>query len=480
MSEGAPVASSVDQADLQGNILCGYGNAFSHALYAFVRIDDGAAGRRFLGELAERVTNALPWPRDDSRGSPRAGPSKPPDTLNVALTYAGLAALGVPDRVLRSFPDDFRAGMAARAHLLGDTGRSAPERWDPGLRAGDQHLLVTIAAEGAGAFERPRDALLERLREPGVSLARRLEAALLDHPAEGQFGREHFGFADGVAQPTIVDPQGSAGPGRRPGKGAPGRFGRWDDLEPGEFVLGYRDEDGIPAPGPEDPVGRNGSFMVVRKLRQHVALFNRFLRESAGEDDHAQHALAAKIVGRWRDGTPLALAPDRPDPELAPGGSRAERINDFRYRTDPDGLRCPVGAHIRRANPRDALGWNGLLTRRHRIIRRGMPYGPRPADPAVDDGVDRGLVFVCYQASIERQFELIQGRWLDDGDVFGLGSDKDFLLAEEETPAGKMTIVDPDRPPRFLFPQPSFVTTTGGDYYFAPGIAAMKAIAAGL
>lgn len=468
LGAAAPVAGSVDQEDLQGNILCGYGNAFSQALYAFVHVDDGAAGRRLLGELAERVTNALPWRR-----------SKPSDTLNVALTHPGLAALGVPERVLATFPEEFRVGMAARAHLLGDRGASAPERWDPGLRAGEQHLLVTIAAQDPDVLERRRDALLERLREPGVSLTRAVDAALLDHPAEGQFGREHFGFADGVAQPTIVDPRGSAGPGRSPGKGAPARFGRWDDIEPGEFVLDYRDEDGIPAPSPDAPVGPGGSYMVVRKLRQHVALFNAFMRRAAGEDPHAQHALAAKVVGRWRDGTPLALSPDRPDPELIPGGSRAELVNDFRYRDDPDGLRCPVGAHIRRANPRDALGWRGLLTRRHRIIRRGMPYGPSPTDPAVDDGVDRGLVFVCYQASIERQFELIQGQWLDDGDVFGLGPDKDFLLAEE-TGEGKMTILERDAPPRFLYPQPSFVTTTGGDYYFAPGIAALKAIAAGL
>ena len=130
-------------------------------------------------------------------------------------------------------------------------------------------------------------------------------------------------------------------------------------------------------------------------------------------------------MGRWPDGTPLSVSPDGPDPAIS--GDPA-RINDFRFADDPDGLRCPVGAHIRRANPRDGAGVGGAMTTRHRIMRRGLPYGPRLDPDAGDDGVDRGLVFVCFAADIERQFEFLQRRWLNDGDVLGLAGDPDPLL----------------------------------------------------
>jgi hypothetical protein len=137
-----------------------------------------------------------------------------------------------------------------------------------------------------------------------------------------------------------------------------------------------------------------------------------------------------------------------------------------------------VGAHIRRSNPRDALGFEGRLSFRHRIIRRGMPYGPPLPDGALeDDGAERGLVFVCFNASISRQFEGVQVQWLNDGNIFGLGHDKDYLLGDARTTA-KMTVQG--APPYFLAPQPSFVTTRGGEYLFVPGRAALRAIAAGI
>ena len=132
---------------------------------------------------------------------------------------------------------------------------------------------------------------------------------------------------------------------------------------------------------------------------------------------------------------------------------------------------------MRRANPRDSLGFRGRLSSRHRIVRRGMPYGPQAVNPLVEDGLERGLMFVCYQASIARQFEVIQGRWLADGDAFGLGEDRDFLLGGDD-PNGKMLIQG--NPPRILTPQRSFVVNRGGGYFFAPGIAALHAIAAGV
>jgi len=217
--------------------------------------------------------------------------------------------------------------------------------------------------------------------------------------------------------------------------------------------------------------------MVWRKLHQDVALFRRTLRDAARlYESGDEEKLAAKVVGRWRDGTPLVTSPAAPDPDFKPD---AREANDFRYaEADPDGSRCPVGAHIRRSNPRDALGFEGRLSFRHRIIRRGMPYGPALPDGATeDDGQDRGLVFVCFNASISRQFEGVQIQWLNDGNIFHLGHDKDFLMGDTAG-TGKMTVEG--NPPFFLGPQRSFVTTRGGEYLFVPGITALGAIADGV
>ena len=247
--------------------------------------------------------------------------------------------------------------------------------------------------------------------------------------------REHFGYADGFAQPAIAGVDDATD--RRIGGGVPEAKGAWRALALGEFILGYEDEDtrvdperALPS-APADPFGRSGTYMVWRKLYQDVALFRHVLREAAalyGGGDHEK--LAAKVVGRWPNGTPLVVSPDAPIADFEP--KTDPRANDFRYAAeDPDGRRCPLGAHIRRSNPRDALGFDGLLSFRHRIIRRGMPYGaPLASEAAEDDHVDRGLIFVCFNASISRQFEGIQAQWLNDGNVFHLGHDSDFLMGD--------------------------------------------------
>ncbi len=285
---------------------------------------------------------------------------------------------------------------------------------------------------------------------------------------------------------------------------------------------------------PNEPLGRSGTYMVWRKLRQDVALFRRTLRDAAehyADGDHEK--LAAKVVGRWRNGAPLVSWPDQApdadafdpkDPSVnafsyaqadphgysCPVGSHIRRSNprdglgfdthltfrgnellfsalleplgiaeapDFAAGIDADlaGLRCPLGAHTRRSNPRDALGFDGKLTFRHRIIRRGMPYGrPLPAGELEDDGEQRGLVFVCFNASISRQFEGIQAQWLNDGNALHLGHDSDFLLGHP-LGTGKMTIRG--ERPFLLGPQGPFVTTRGGAYLFVPGMRALAALA---
>jgi Dyp-type peroxidase family len=217
--------------------------------------------------------------------------------------------------------------------------------------------------------------------------------------------------------------------------------------------------------------------MVYRKLAMDVAAFRRCMAEQGERYPGGPEALSAKVVGRWTDGTPLSVSPDAPDPDVV---ADPLRINDFTYGDDPQGLKCPLGAHIRRANPRDTDGFfGGKLSDRHRIIRRGRPYGPVMEDGVTeDDGVERGLVFVCFQSNIWRQFETIQALWVDDGDPFGLGADKDFLIGEPHgNGAGKMTIQGD--PPFILRPQPRFVTLRGGEYLFRPSISALRWLAEG-
>jgi len=439
----------VDRADLQGNILRGYG--FAQAAYVLLRVEDERSGRRLIEDLLPRVTNAEPW---------SAG--KPATTLNVALTYAGLRALGVGPDALAGCPEDFRLGMAARAEQLGDTVDHAPERWEAGLGTEAAHVLVMLNAQEEAGLDDALEDLRAKIGAAGLAVVHEQRAALL----EGN--REHFGFSDGFAQPAIE----GDGVIATPGQGTPEEDGEWSELPLGEFILGYEDADRSRATAPSGPLGLNATYMVYRKLHQDVGLFRSLLRRHSGGDPGREELLAAKIVGRWRDGTPIELSPDGSDRER---WRAADRINDFRFEGDLDGRRCPIGAHVRRTNPRDALGWHGTRTRRHRMIRRGMPYGPPLAPEATeDDGHDRGLVFVSFCASLSRQFETVQAQWCADGNIFGLGDDKDLLIVGDDRDTAKMTIQGD--PPYFLSPQPRLVTVRGGEYLLVPSLAGLATL----
>jgi Dyp-type peroxidase family len=465
------MTARIDFADLQGDILRAHGNSYDRTSYLFVAVVDERAGRAWLSDLIGRVTTAA-W----------RGATGPDTALNVAFTYTGLQKLGVPARVLETCSTEFREGMAARADKLGDSGPSAPENWEPHLGTGEAHVLLTLNAKGEDALQAELAQLTQGIEAAGLAIVHEDHARLLDN------AREHFGFADGAAQPAIEQVSEE----NKDGGGVPGKDRGWRALALGEFVLGFEDEESRtarnprkrPLPSaPSDPLGRHGTYMVWRKLHQDVALFRRTLRDAAAHYNGGDEALlAAKIVGRWQDGSPLISAPHGPQPGFDPAAPGA---NDFRYGHDPHGLACPLGAHIRRANPRDGLdpepgadGGDGKLTFRHRIIRRGMPYGP-PLPPGVleDDKQERGLVFVCFNASISRQFESVQRQWLNDGNIFHLGHDSDFLLGANER-AGKMTVQGD--PPFILRPQAAFVVTRGGEYLFAPGITGLAAIADGV
>ena len=461
----APATPRMDLGDIQGDILRAYGNDYDCTTYAFVHIDcPPQQARAWLAGLIDHVTTAAPWPAGE----------KPLTTLNVAVTASGLRALGVSDKVVASFSHEFRDGMAGRSQLLGDVGPSDPGTWETGLGSGDAHVLLTINAQQPSDHQRALGKMMDAMDAAGgLRIVFQEDTALLAG------SREHYGYDDGFAQPPI---EGSSDDKAR-GGGVPLNNGAWRALAPGEFILGYPDEDTRVDPknrlpgGPAGPLGKSGTYMVWRKPYQDVARWRRVMRDAAklyeGGDEHK---LSAKAVGRWANGAPLEHYPDKAPDDYDP--KTAVDVNDFRYRDrDAGGTRCPLGAHIRRSNPRDALGFEGHLSFRHRMIRRGMPYGkPLPEGVVADDGADRGLVFVSFQASISRQFEGVQVQWLNAGNIFGLGHDKDFILGDPEG-TGKMTIQG--SPPFFLTPQEVFVRTRGGEYLFVPGITGLAALADG-
>jgi Dyp-type peroxidase family len=414
--------------------------------YLLLRIDDRADGRALVRRLHDVV------------GASRASADPGGDTsLTVAFTYHGLKALGVPQRSLDTFAPEFQAGMAARAVDLGDVGASSPEHWEKPLGTSQVHVAVAVLSPDRARHE----AVVERARRtqqelPGVEVVWRQDCYQLPT------GRTSFGFKDGIGQPAV---EGSGrvatDAGDRP-------------LKPGEIILGYPDETGElpPMPSP-DVLGRNGTYVVFRKLHTKVAAYRQYLRaKAASRADEA--LLGAKMVGRWQSGAPLALAPDGDDSAL---GADPRRNNAFGYGDDPRGFKCPVGAHARRANPRDAFDDDGSVdVRLHRMIRRGTSYGPElPADVLEDDGVDRGIIFVFAGAHLKRQFEFVKTQWLNDGIFIGAPLEKDPLVGTNDS-TGHFTI--PERPiRRRLAELPPFVVTRGGEYCFAPGLRAMRWLA---
>jgi Dyp-type peroxidase family len=271
-------------------------------------------------------------------------------------------------------------------------------------------------------------------------------------------GRTSLGFKDGIGQPAVE------------GAPVPGTNTKERPIKAGEFVLGYRDETGDLPPMPTpDVLGRNGTYVVVRKLQTRVGAYRQFVRErTATRDEEA--LLHAKIVGRWQSGAPLAVAPEADDPQL--GGDRL-RNNDFQYADDRRGFKCPVGAHARRGNPRDSLDDDGVNVRLHRMIRRGTSYGPMlPEGVLEDDGVDRGIMFVCVCTHLDRQFEFVKTTWLNDGIFIGAPSERDPLVGPND---GTGTFTIPDRPiRRRIRGLPPFVVTRGGEYFFVPGLRALR------
>ena len=440
MAESAEVKLELD--DIQSGVLRPRPTPYASTYIGF-RIDDAKAGRDLIGRIRKVVTSS-------------ANPTSPlADTwVSVALTYPGLKALAVPQSSLDSLAWEFRQGMAARAKELGDTGESAPENWEAPLGATDLHVvLVAISPD-----EKRLEEVLARARTAyadmrGIKAIWRQDCHAL--PTE----KEPFGFRDGISHPAIE------------GSGIPGTNPRERPLKAGEFVIGYIDEMGTVQKTEPELLGRNGTYVVFRKLHQRVAEFRRYLKANSTNADD-EELLAAKMMGRWRSGAPLALCPLHDNPEL---GADSHRNNDFLYEADDAaGFHTPGGSHIRRTNPRDAS--IAGVARIHRMIRRGTAYGPMlPEGTLEDDGVDRGLMFAFVGAHPGRQFEFVQTQWINDGVFFGAGKDKDPVIGSNESDSSYTVPRKPVR--RRLQGLPRFVVTRGGEYCFMPGLKALQWLA---
>src|SRR5947209_19781142 len=228
--------------------------------------------------------------------------------------------------------------------------------------------------------------------------------------------RNPLGYKDSIGQPAI---EGS-GVESLPGQGRP--------IKAGEFILGYPGEAGVPLAMPRpDVLGRNGTYVGLRKYQSRVGAFNRFLRENS-QTNEERELLAAKLVGRWRSGAPLTLAPTRDDAAL---GADAQRNNDFTYANDPQGRRVPLGCHMRRMNPRDTRMPVLTDVNIHRIIRRSTTYGA-PYDPnAISDRDDedaRGIYFLFISARAMNALEFLQQEWISDGTFMNLGNERDPIV----------------------------------------------------
>jgi Dyp-type peroxidase family len=492
----------IEWHDVQRLVLSGY-PCLPYSAYVLWRFQaaDRALNKQWLADIVKRLAATKVDDVDDD-------PSKP--AINLALTHSGLRNLGVPEPELNSFSLEFIEGMAPlpvntqiprRTNVLGDLEESSPEYWDWGgwsKRRDIDGVLLLYAAD-----ETSLQKLIDTEREAMLRIA---DGDLI--VLKGRFlpeMKEHFGYVDGLSQPKI-----EGRPERNKDKSAdksnPHRIKPGSEVKPGEFVLGYPNERGARVTnGHGRDIRRNGTYLVFRQLQQEVDAFNAFLSEVAKRTGENKEWVAARLLGRWRNGDPLVTESNtqpadaaRPDAEVeaahadaegpdAPAAEPCERNtaskNDFLYYyKDRSGLMCPIGAHIRRANPRDSLGPDPetalRLSKMHRIIRRGRPYGEKwepGAEKPDGEKAERGMLFIALNADIAGQFEMIQHSWLNNPRFNGLYSGTDPI--SHYTPEG-LGITIQNRPANIHLDRPKpFVRVRGGAYFFLPGIQALNDIA---
>jgi deferrochelatase/peroxidase EfeB len=484
---GPGTRSTLDLSDIQGFILRGY--RMPMVRHFLLTVGVPAEARKLLGRLvsgdesdAPQITTAADWhvgfepgPEDNLADVPRR---KPDYCLNVGMTWPGLVALEIKERVpglsFKSF-GAFTAGAAARAALVGDTGAGGPQHWIGTFGTGRDHVLVTLHAISPEAMTTYSDRLSALFAE-GDALREiwRQDGMALTEMKDGQpvfTSKVHFGYTDGISMTTI--------------RGGPERYhlDHQQPCEPWLFVL--RDEaENYFVPEPRE-LGLNGSFAVFKMIGTDVVGFENYLQSH--KDTIDPELLAAKMCGRWRNGVPLALSPDTDSP---PGGIPPEQLNNFEYVNadgsgDPKGLRCPVGAHMRRINPRGqpvtGQGQPGGSNTTHRLIRRGLPYGPvyDPTQPY--DGIERGLLGYFINASIENQYEFVLRQWVNDsafaGSVRLHPQSKDPMIGTQDPTTSIFVIPQANgAPPIKITGFSSFITTKAAAYCFLPSITAVKFI----
>ncbi|MFT3694065.1 MAG: Dyp-type peroxidase [Kofleriaceae bacterium] len=455
-----PMMLEADQ--IQGLVVRGYGE-LHEAWFLLLHVRDRQRALQYLAGVANRVNRADQHPDGAA--------------LQIAFTARGLQELAVPDEILCSFSREFVEGMdvETRARGLGDIGVNQPSAWRWGQRTGRQfppipgddavHALLMIYGHEDAIGDQIADELA-RLTGAFAVLHQQDTVYLPDH-------KEHFGWRDGLSMPQIENVPKT---GQHQHRDKP----TWTPpLPAGEFVLGYENEYKCLTEVPTD-IGKNGTYLVYRQYTQDVPELWRYLERHEGV------ALGAKMVGRWPNGAPIISA-DHDDPTLS-------THNEFVYKKpDPVGLACPIGAHIRRANPRDDLASDRddedstAMVRKHQMIRRGRPYGPpisramdvRELAHSHDDGIERGLHFICLVGDINRQFEVVQRNWIHSANFHGLFKDGDPISAVRQTadnPNNEFTVpADPVRKKYKTLPQ--FTQLVGGAYFFLPSIAALRVIA---
>jgi Dyp-type peroxidase family len=454
---GRKVVNPLELEDIPGLLFRGYGG-HRFATFLMFRVRERAAARAWLGGLLRDT--ALHF-----------GPERPGEhALLAAFTRTGLEKLGVAKSFIETFAPAFLEGMtsAHRARILGDVESNAPEHWVWGR--GDDPVDVALALYSTGSDAHRRRVAEEtgRAGTSGLELHTALPATPMPEPAPGVNLREHFGFADGISQPVWE------GSGLEAGLSERERM--LHQVPAGEFVMGQENAYGVVTPVPQiregrDAFGHGGSYLVLRQLSQDVTAFWNYFDVKAGSEMtpgavSPATRLAAKAVGRWPDGSPLATCPHAPDPAQG-------RRNDFLYADfDRDGLRCPVGAHVRRGYPRDSKEEDRDAAiqhaNTHRILRRGRSYGKPIENPREADAEARGLLFLCLNANLERQFEFVQQSWVGNAAFDGLQGERDPLIGTRSSEAAYFSI--PGTPARErLEGIPQFVRVRGGAYFFAPG-----------
>jgi deferrochelatase/peroxidase EfeB len=495
----AAAMGSVELDDIQGLVRFAY-KRLTQACFLLLRVRDPEAARAWLAQAP--VTSAV-----TQRPGPRTA-------MQIALTSEGLRALGVAGEIIDGFSFEFVAGMSGdsnRSRRLGDIADSDPVRWEWGAVPRIPHVLVLLYS-APGQLDGLRGAVQAQCAA-GFDLLAGLATSDMD-------GIEPFGFVDGISQPQVDWSRQRAA-----------RDQDWLDYTNlsclGEYLLGYPNEYGgytdrplldadaagaALLPRAEDApdkldLGRNGSYLVLRQLRQDVVGFWQFLDRQAGGDAAMRQRWAEAMVGRTMDGEPLVA---RPETSSSIGVASTSKMNDFDFRTDPEGFRCPLGAHIRRVNPRNAdlppgdpglgarlarmLGFdsaaleNDLVasTRFHRLLRRGREYGAQmPVAQAVAgtaSGADAGLHFICLGTNIARQFEFVQSAWAMGTKFDGLRGEADALLGHRQrnadgTKTDEFSLPHANGPDRRLCGLPRFVNVLGGAYFFLPGIRALRYLA---